>query len=167
MCGIAGWVGEGPGEERVARMTATLVHRGPDSSGRFAAAGVALGHRRLAVLDPTDAGGQFVPKEGESYLVSPDGTMLIMLARATRPMKDMTFDQILMAAVREAEAGLWDEFTSADPAVRAKLLTSPLLNAIKSAGLLPEISDTEREALAAGDVWFEGELFGGRPDWSR
>ena len=53
------------------------------------------------------------------------------------------------------------------PAVRAKLLTAPLLNAVKRAGLLPEISDTEREALEAGDVWFEGELFGGRPDWAR
>jgi acyl-CoA dehydrogenase len=32
---------------------------------------------------------------------------------------------------------------------------------------LPSLSDTEREALEAGDVWWEGELFSGNPDWSK
>jgi acyl-CoA dehydrogenase len=32
---------------------------------------------------------------------------------------------------------------------------------------LPAMSDTEREALEAGDVWWDGELFGGAPDWSK
>ncbi|MHC5053097.1 MAG: MMPL family transporter [Planctomycetota bacterium] len=68
-----------------------------------------------------EAGGQFVPKEGESYIVSPDGTMLIMLVQATRPVKDIAFDQDFMVAVREAEARLWDELASADPAARAEL----------------------------------------------
>ncbi len=31
--------------------------------------------------------------------------------------------------------------------------------------VLPSMSVTEREALAAGDVWWEGELFQGRPNW--
>ena len=33
--------------------------------------------------------------------------------------------------------------------------------------VLPAMSDTEREALEAGDVWWEGELFCGRPDWKK
>jgi len=33
--------------------------------------------------------------------------------------------------------------------------------------LLPQISDTEREALEAGDVWIDGEFFGGNPDFSK
>src|SRR5580765_5715713 len=33
--------------------------------------------------------------------------------------------------------------------------------------LLPSMSDTEREALEAGTVWWDGELFSGNPDWSR
>ncbi len=33
--------------------------------------------------------------------------------------------------------------------------------------LLPAMSDTEREALEAGTVWWDGELFTGRPDWRR
>ncbi len=32
---------------------------------------------------------------------------------------------------------------------------------------LPHISATEREALDAGDVWWEKELFCGRPDWQK
>lgn len=31
----------------------------------------------------------------------------------------------------------------------------------------PRISDTEREALEAGDVWWEADLFGGAPDWRK
>ena len=33
--------------------------------------------------------------------------------------------------------------------------------------ILPPISDTEREALEAGTVWWDGELFSGRPDWGK
>ncbi len=68
-----------------------------------------------------EATGQFVPKEGESYIVSPDGTLLMMLVQATKPVKDIAFDQDFMAAVRKAETGLWDELASADASARAKL----------------------------------------------
>ncbi|MXS85995.1 acyl-CoA dehydrogenase [Nitrosomonas sp. HPC101] len=33
--------------------------------------------------------------------------------------------------------------------------------------LLPQISQTEQEALDAGTVWWEGELFSGKPDWNK
>jgi len=33
--------------------------------------------------------------------------------------------------------------------------------------IMPGISDTEREALEAGSVWWDGELYTGRPDWDR
>lgn len=32
---------------------------------------------------------------------------------------------------------------------------------------LPQLSETERDALEAGDVWWEAELFSGNPDWSK
>ena len=32
---------------------------------------------------------------------------------------------------------------------------------------LPPMSDTEREALEAGDVWWDADLFTGRPDWAK
>ncbi len=48
--------------------------------------------------------------------------------------------------------------------IRQKL-TAPLFKAFKS--VLPEMSSTEREALEAGDVWWEAELFSGRPQWNK
>ncbi len=32
---------------------------------------------------------------------------------------------------------------------------------------LPHLSETEREAIEAGDVWWDGELFSGNPDWAK
>src|SRR5436305_13553448 len=34
-------------------------------------------------------------------------------------------------------------------------------------GAMPVMSDTEREALEAGDVWRDADLFTGNPDWSK
>ena len=59
MCGIAGLLGPGAAEPRiVAAMIAPLEHRGPDDVGLWsdAEAGVALGHRRLAIVDLSAAG---------------------------------------------------------------------------------------------------------------
>ena len=33
--------------------------------------------------------------------------------------------------------------------------------------VLPHLSATEREAIEAGDVWWDGELFSGNPDWAK
>ena len=46
---------------------------------------------------------------------------------------------------------------------RREKITKPLLDVYR--GMLPSMSDTEREALEAGSVWWDGELFSGRPDW--
>src|SRR6185312_14359188 len=34
-------------------------------------------------------------------------------------------------------------------------------------GVMPPISETERDAIDAGTVWWDGELFTGSPDWSK
>jgi acyl-CoA dehydrogenase len=49
--------------------------------------------------------------------------------------------------------------------LRRALVTAPALRVFRK--VLPPMSDTEREALEAGTVWWEGALFGGRPDWRR
>lgn len=51
--------------------------------------------------------------------------------------------------------------------VRTTYITQPLFDILKTKGLLPKISDTERTALRAGDVWIEGELFSGNPDFKK
>ncbi|MEZ4463437.1 MAG: asparagine synthase (glutamine-hydrolyzing) [bacterium] len=63
MCGIAGVFAPGPQGAVAAAMAARLVHRGPDDHGLFAADGVALACRRLAIVDV--AGGH-QPLHGEA-----------------------------------------------------------------------------------------------------
>jgi asparagine synthase (glutamine-hydrolysing) len=61
MCGVSGDVrfdGERADPCAVARMTDRMNGRGPDGSGLWDDGWVALGHRRLAVIDPTEAGAQ-------------------------------------------------------------------------------------------------------------
>jgi acyl-CoA dehydrogenase len=50
-------------------------------------------------------------------------------------------------------------------AMRRKYVVLPAYRALKS--VMPTISDTEREALQAGTVGWDAELFGGTPDWSK
>jgi asparagine synthase (glutamine-hydrolysing) len=52
MCGLAGYHSTTPAPEGVlARMTARLEHRGPDAHGYYRDGPVALGHRRLSIID--------------------------------------------------------------------------------------------------------------------
>ncbi len=48
--------------------------------------------------------------------------------------------------------------------IRIPYMSKPLLDFYRK--LLPTMSDTEKEALEAGTVWWEGELFRGKPHWS-
>ncbi|WP_440637819.1 acyl-CoA dehydrogenase [Bradyrhizobium sp. PUT101] len=48
---------------------------------------------------------------------------------------------------------------------RRDILTKPIFSWAR--GVLPTMSDTEREALEAGDVWWDADLFTGNPDWSK
>lgn len=62
MCGICGEIsfgaGAGADPARVRAMSSRLGHRGPDGEGLWHEPGVALGHRRLAVIDLSDAAAQ-------------------------------------------------------------------------------------------------------------
>ncbi len=49
--------------------------------------------------------------------------------------------------------------------LRIALISAPFMRTYRR--LLPTMSDTEREALEAGTVWWDGELFTGQPDWRK
>jgi len=49
--------------------------------------------------------------------------------------------------------------------LRRSLITRPIFSTYRK--VLPQMSDTERDALEAGSVWWEGELFRGQPDWQK
>ncbi|MCM2679457.1 acyl-CoA dehydrogenase [Echinimonas agarilytica] len=51
------------------------------------------------------------------------------------------------------------------PDIRRNLVTKPIFSVFKK--ILPPLSDTEREAMEAGDIWWDGDLFGGKPNWNK
>jgi len=80
MCGIAGFyrhqgLDEDPTRTVLRAMTAALQHRGPDGDGEFidADAGIALGHRRLAVVDLSAAGRQPMASRSGRYVLVLNG----------------------------------------------------------------------------------------------
>lgn len=73
MCGIFGVISfQGPtvprGDE-LRRLTDRLAHRGPDGAGTFERPGIALGHRRLAVMDPAHGDQPWISDDGATALV--------------------------------------------------------------------------------------------------
>ena len=77
MCGLAGFITKRKSdadclESLVTRMALAIQHRGPDDSGAWvdAEAGIALGHRRLSIVDLSAAGHQpMVSTSGRFVLV--------------------------------------------------------------------------------------------------
>ncbi|MBK8742371.1 MAG: acyl-CoA dehydrogenase [Betaproteobacteria bacterium] len=51
------------------------------------------------------------------------------------------------------------------PSLRRWLYSGPVLTFYRK--ILPPMSETERDALEAGTVWWDGDLFSGRPDWNK
>src|SRR5882762_2955816 len=71
MCGIAGIVGSRASVEIARSMAQRLRHRGPDGEGEWGEPGVALAHRRLAILDLPEGGHQ--PMAFDSRVLSYNG----------------------------------------------------------------------------------------------
>ena len=70
MCGFVGFIGHVENDERVLKaMMDRIVHRGPDMGGTHIKDGVALGFRRLSILDLTEAGAQPMGNEDGSVFV--------------------------------------------------------------------------------------------------
>ncbi|MBC9072619.1 acyl-CoA dehydrogenase [Thauera sp. CAU 1555] len=63
--------------------------------------------------------------------------------------------------------GLWVAFSAVFliRPLRRSLVSAPIFRAFRKA--LPSMSQTEKDALEAGTVWWEGDLFAGRPDWKK
>jgi len=69
ICGVLSWR-EAPAPRHVEAMTAALVHRGPDGQGLHIDGPVALGHRRLSIIDLSDAASEPMSNEdGTLWLV--------------------------------------------------------------------------------------------------
>ena len=72
MCGIAGYVNSnGVLSEKLVlkNMTDSIAHRGPDGEGFFLEGNVALGHRRLSIIDLSERGAQPMHSDNKSCLL--------------------------------------------------------------------------------------------------
>lgn len=75
MCGINGILEFRPGPApalaaAIDKMNAAIAHRGPDGHGSYLAPGIGLGHRRLSIIDLTDAASQ--------PMASDDGSLVLV-----------------------------------------------------------------------------------------
>ncbi len=78
MCGIAGELrldGTTPNSATIERMKARLVRRGPDAEGSFFEGAVALGHRRLSIIDLSDRAAQPMVDEALGLALVFNGTI--------------------------------------------------------------------------------------------
>ncbi len=77
MCGICGFTGEiidrGDKQEVLRRMTEIITHRGPDSSGFYTDEDVAMGFRRLSIIDISETGDQPIYNEDKSLVLTFNG----------------------------------------------------------------------------------------------
>ncbi len=76
MCGIVGFInkdGVAAGITLIERMSETLRHRGPDDGACWTRGNVALGHRRLEVIDPTPRAAQPMRSSDDRYVLNYNG----------------------------------------------------------------------------------------------
>ncbi|HET6403732.1 MAG TPA: asparagine synthase (glutamine-hydrolyzing) [Candidatus Thermoplasmatota archaeon] len=76
MCGICGILSHdtaAASPKAAEAMALAIAHRGPDSAGTWASSGVALGHRRLAIIDLSPAGHQPMASASGRFTVSFNG----------------------------------------------------------------------------------------------
>ena len=76
MCGITGLINldNSPVSSHVVKgMTDALIHRGPDDEGQWVEKNVGIGHRRLSVIDLSQAGRQPMISANDRFVLSYNG----------------------------------------------------------------------------------------------
>src|SRR5437867_4288450 len=107
MCGIAGiYRSHAPADDRrvVQAMLDRLRSRGPDGEGIFSEGALCLGHRRLAILDLSEAAGQPMASASGQYVISFNGEiynyreLIGQLGIATDSLRTSSDTEVLLRA---------------------------------------------------------------------
>ena len=169
MCGIAGIldldggpVNAGPLE----RMIGALAHRGPDGSGIHVSGRIGLGHRRLSILDPTEAGAQPMHRGRTSLVHNGEVYNYLELADELRGCGETivtgTDTEVILAAYRvwgvDAIArfngmfafALWDEDLQRLVLARDRMGVKPLY--LRRSGSLLAFASEPAAFVAAGSL---------------
>jgi asparagine synthase (glutamine-hydrolysing) len=143
MCAIAGVIGRADGAELVRGMIAAQRHRGPDDGGVLVQPGIALGHRRLAILDLSEAGRQPMTSRDGRWTMVLNGEIFNyreMAAMLGQPFRTGTDTEVLLEAcatwgiektleraVGMFAFGLWDAHTRELTLARDRMGEKPLV----------------------------------------
>lgn len=117
MCGIAGIL-DAPGRPAdlatARRMTDRMAHRGPDGEGSFSDGSLALAHRRLAILDLTDAAHQPMTRAGYTLVYNGELYNFRALREELRSRGHAFVSggdtEVVLAAFREWDLGCLERF---------------------------------------------------------
>jgi hypothetical protein len=108
MCGIAGIIGSAD-QDRIERMTQIMKHRGPDSWGIkiFEQDAVALGHRRLSILDLSERGHQPMTDFEQRYWITYNGEIYNFQEIRRELLKHIgpEFDGVIAADITGPDSG--------------------------------------------------------------
>lgn len=159
MCGITGWIDwqkDLTGEQSIlADMVSVLSHRGPDDQGLYFSDHVALGHRRLSVMDPARGAQPMIRSRGsEKYIITYNGELYNapelkqdLLARGYFFSTECDTEVLLTAYIEWGTACLeklngifafavWDELRQTLFMARDRIGVKPLFYAKLKSGLL-------------------------------
>jgi asparagine synthase (glutamine-hydrolysing) len=175
MCGIAGWIDKSRSSdaaklEQIARgMTDAIAYRGPDASGMWsdAAAGIALAHRRLAIVDLTQTGAQPMVSADGRWVISYNGEVYNASAISASPelagfaFRGTSDTEVILESVAKRgldrtlqdvngmfAIALWDRSTRTLHLVRDRLGIKPLFMATTPDGIF--FASELKSLLAAG-----------------
>ncbi len=112
MCAIVGIVGSRAQPALVQGMADILRHRGPDGGGIWSDAGIALGHRRLAILDLSEGGHQ--PMQHQGHVLTYNGELYnheALRARLPGPWVSSGDTEVLLRLLARDGAGCLSQLT--------------------------------------------------------
>src|SRR5690606_38629678 len=107
------------------------------------------------------------------FLIFLTGVLVLAYQRASLLTTTLVYGAALVAYTLLGAAGLpwlavlWGVFAILAllniGGLRRRFISRPFLRTYRR--MLPSMSQTEKDALEAGTVWWDGELFSGGPDW--
>jgi asparagine synthase (glutamine-hydrolysing) len=170
MCGIAGIVGlqsKDIASSKIRQMAQSLAHRGPDAEGYFVQDGIALGHRRLSIIDLSEAANQPQFDPAGRYAIILNGE-IYNYKDVRRQLKDYSFrtesdtEAILAAYIAHGSDcvsmlngmfafAIWDNVRKELFIARDRLGVKPLYYSITTDGVLVFASEL-RAILDSGLV---------------
>ncbi|MGY0648007.1 MAG: asparagine synthase (glutamine-hydrolyzing), partial [Paraglaciecola chathamensis] len=106
MCGIAGFTqfsGYMGNQQSLKKMGDSIYHRGPDAGGEYIDDHVGLAHRRLAIIDLSEAGVQPMYSHDKRYIIAFNGEIYNFqelrdaLSKEGYPFKTHTDTEVILA----------------------------------------------------------------------